>query len=185
MQVTPELTATLGTVLRTIIEGLMDFFEARQRFKAQLDLEQTRFHAKRADPVNNPLKFSSSCEDALQKLFVKTPRGYMGPVESFEDVFDDLRHHQLALAVAIRTAFNAMLNEFEPAVLEERFERRTSGALFSMPASLRYWELYKERYGDMMGKEDATFEHLFSEHFAKAYKDQLDLMKAVGRSEEP
>jgi type VI secretion system FHA domain protein len=181
-KVTPELVATLADVFRTVIEGLIDFFEERHEFKNALGIEQTQFRARTVAPVNNPLKFSTTCEEAVDRLFVKKPAGYMGPVESFDDVFEDLRNHHRALTVAMRVAFDAVLKAFDPAVLEKWFETRASGALLSKPLNLRYWELYRERFNDMANSPDGqTFNRIFSERFAAAYQAELDRSKAVLR----
>jgi predicted component of type VI protein secretion system len=50
---------------------------------------------------NNPLKFSASVDDALHNLLVKRNAAYLGPVEAFEDAFDDLRDHRMAMLAGI------------------------------------------------------------------------------------
>ena len=49
---------------------------------------------------NNPLKFSANVDDALHNLLVKRNAAYLEPVEAFEDAFDDLRDHQIAMLAA-------------------------------------------------------------------------------------
>ena len=73
-------------------------------------MEMTHFRP--AD--NNPLKFSANVDDALHNLLVKRNAAYLGPVEAFEDAFDDLRDHQLAMLAGMRVAFDSMLAEFDP-----------------------------------------------------------------------
>ena len=136
---------------------------------------------KRAD--NNPLKFSADVDDALYNLFVKQQNTtYLGPVDAFEDAFDDMRNHQIAMLVGVRVAFEAMLSEFHPDHLQEQFDRQVKkGALVSMPARLRYWELYREWIHDMVRDADTSFRELFGEEFARAYEEQLRRLKAQGR----
>ena len=73
-------------------------------------MRMTQFRA--AD--NNPLKFSANVDDALHNLLVKRNAAYLEPVEAFEDAFDDLRDHQMAMLAGMRVAFEAMLGEFNP-----------------------------------------------------------------------
>ena len=56
---------------------------------------------------NNPLKFSANFEDAMQNLFLKRTQGWLGPAESFQDAFDDLIAHEMAMVAGIRAAFAA------------------------------------------------------------------------------
>jgi type VI secretion system FHA domain protein len=171
--VTPELAEDLGRILRVVVEGVMDVLAARQQTKEEFRVGVTTF--KRAGS-NNPLKFSSNLEDALHKLFVQRQEGYLGPIEAFEDAFEDLRNHQVATLDGMRKAFAAMLKRFDPQKLQERFDRQQRGALVSVPGRLRYWDLYGDWFRDMVGDAD-SFQELFGEEFAEAYDRQLRNLK--------
>lgn len=176
----PELADDLGEIFRVVVSGVMDVLKARQQTKDQFGLSVTTF--KRAD--NNPLKFSASVDDALQNLFVQRQNSpYLNPIEAFEDAFADMRNHQIAMLVGVRVAFEAMLSEFHPDHLQEQFDRQVKkGAIVSMPARLRYWELYREWIHDMVRDADTSFRELFGDEFARAYEEQLKRLKAQGRS---
>ncbi|MGH8186382.1 MAG: type VI secretion system-associated FHA domain protein TagH [Steroidobacteraceae bacterium] len=177
--VTPELARNFGQILRIVVAGVMDVLQARQRIKDEFRMRVTSF--KRAD--NNPLKFSANVDDALHNLLVKRNAAYLAPVDAFEDAFDDLRNHQMAMLAGVRVAFEAMLAEFDPDRLQETFDRELKkGALLSMPAKLRYWELYRDKVHDMVRDADESFRELFGEEFAKAYEAQLERLKAQNRS---
>ena len=76
-----------------------------------------------------------------------------------------------------------MLSEFHPDHLQEQFDRQVKkGALVSMPARLRYWELYREWIHYMVRDADTSFRELFGDEFARAYEEQLKRLKAQGRS---
>jgi type VI secretion system FHA domain protein len=177
--VTSELARNFGQILRIVVAGVMDVLQARQRIKDEFRMRVTSF--KRAD--NNPLKFSANVDDALHNLLVKRNAAYLAPVDAFEDAFDDLRNHQMAMLAGVRVAFEAMLAEFDPDRLQEEFDRELKkGALLSMPAKLRYWELYRDKVHDMVRDADESFRELFGEEFAKAYEAQLERLKAQNRS---
>ena len=103
--VTPELAQDFGRILRVVVAGLMDVLQARQKTKDEFRLGATSFKPS----GNNPLKFSANVEDALHNLLVKRNKAYLPPVEAFEDAFDDVRHHQVAMLAGVRVAFEAML----------------------------------------------------------------------------
>lgn len=177
--ITPELARSFGQILRVVVSGVMDVLQARQRIKDEFHMRMTSF--KRAD--NNPLKFSANLDDALHNLLVKRNAAYLGPVEAFEDAFDDIRHHQMAMLAGLRVAFDAMLAEFDPDRLQEEFDRQSKkgGSLLSVPAKMRYWDLYRDRVHDMVRDADASFRELFGDEFARAYEDQLERLKSQGR----
>ena len=176
--VTPELARSFGRILRVVVGGVMDVLQARQRIKSEFRMGMTTF--KPAD--NNPLKFSANVDDALHNLLVKRNAAFLGPVEAFEDAFDDVRNHQMAMLAGLRVAFEAMLAEFDPDRLQEEFDRQLKkGALLSVPAKLRYWDLYQEKIRDMVRDPEVSFRELFGDEFAKAYEEQLRRLKAQGR----
>ncbi len=176
--VTPELARNFGQILRVVVSGVMDVLQARQRIKEEFRMRTTTFKPKE----NNPLKFSANVDDALHNLLVKRNDAYFEPVEAFEDAFDDVRNHQMAMLAGVRAAFEAMLAEFDPDRLQEEFDRQPKkGALISMPAKLRYWELYREKVHEMVKDADASFRELFGDEFARAYEEQLERLKARGR----
>jgi type VI secretion system FHA domain protein len=176
----PELAPVLGQILRIVVQGTMDVLHARRGIKDEFRIEHTIF-----EPVgkNNPLKFSAGVEDALHNLLVRRSPGYLGPAAAFEDAFDDLRHHQMAMLDGMRVAFEAMLERFDPAKLEEEFDRQQKkGARLAVPMKPRYWEAYSERFRDMVKDPEAAFRELFGDEFRAAYREQLARLKAQSRS---
>jgi type VI secretion system FHA domain protein len=179
-RVTPELAQQFGQILKVVVAGLMDVLRARERIKDEFRMRMTTF--KPAD--NNPLKFSANVEDALHNLLVKRNAAYLGPVEAFEDAFQDVRNHQMAMLAGVRVAYQAMLAEFEPARLQEKFDRQGKpGTFLSGSAKAKYWDQYTNKFHDMVKDADTSFRHLFGDEFAKAYEEQLARLKTVSRAE--
>jgi len=175
--VTPELARSFGEILRVVVSGVMDVLRARQQIKDEFRMRMTQFRP--AD--NNPLKFSANVDDALHNLLVKRNAAYLGPVEAFEDAFDDLRNHQIAMLAGMRVAFESMLTQFDPDHLQEQFDRQLKkGSLLGVPARLRYWDSYRDACSAMVKDPEACFRKLFGEEFAKAYEEQLKRLKAEG-----
>jgi type VI secretion system FHA domain protein len=174
--VTPELAQNFGQILRVVVSGVMDVLQGRQRIKDEFRMRVTTFKPSQ----NNPLKFSANVDDALHNLLVKRNPAYLGTVDAFEDAFDDIRNHQMAMLAGVRVAFEAMLAEFNPERLQEDFDRQGKGSL--VPGKLRYWDLYRMRFSDMVSDADASFRELFGQEFAKAYEEQLERLKAQGRA---
>jgi type VI secretion system FHA domain protein len=182
VEVSPELLKDFGEILRVVVGGLMDVLQARQRLKSEFRMGMTTF--KPTD--NNPLKFSANVDDALHNLLVKRNAAYLGPVDAFEDAFEDVKNHQMAMLAGVRVAFESMLAEFDPDRLQPDFDRQLKkGALLSAPAKLRYWELYREKFHDMVRDVESTFRELFGEEFARAYEEQLKRLKTQERVHKP
>jgi type VI secretion system FHA domain protein len=178
IDVTPELAESFGQILRVVVSGVMDILRARQQIKDEFRMHMTHF--KPTD--NNPLKFSANVEDALHNLLVKRNAAYLAPVEAFEDAFDDLRSHQIAMLSGMRVAFEFMLAEFDPNRMQEEFDRQLKkGSLLSVPAKLRYWDLFREKRDEIAKDPETSFRELFGEEFAKEYEEQLRRLKVQGK----
>jgi type VI secretion system protein ImpI len=173
----PETAESLGYILRTVIQGVIDVLQARAEIKGQFHLPVTV--VKRAE--NNPLKFAVNAEDALNTLLGRRNPAYLAPTEAFEDAFDDIRFHQLAMLAGMRAGFEAVMARFDPERLQADFERRGKAGLLAMASKARYWELYGETFSDLTADRDKTFRRLFGEDFASAYEKQLEGLKRSRR----
>ncbi len=177
--VTDEFARDFGEILRVVVSGVMDVLRSRQQIKDEFRMRLTQFRP--AD--NNPLKFSANVDDALHNLLVKRNAAYLAPVEAFEDAFDDLRHHQIAMLAGMRVAFEAMLAAFDADHLQQEFDRQLKrGSLLGVTAKLRYWDLYSDKCRQLSKDPDTSFRKLFGEEFAKAYEEQLTRLKGESRA---
>jgi type VI secretion system FHA domain protein len=174
-----DLAQMLGSMLRAAVGGLMEVLRARERMKDDMRVRGTTFKTQH----NNPLKFSANVDDAFHNMLVKHNPAYLSPPDAFEDALRDVRDHQAAIIAAMRLAFESMLAKFDPTRLQEDFDRQMKkGSILGVPAKLRYWDLYREQYGDMVKDADGNFRSLFAEEFAKAYEEQLERLQALARS---
>src|SRR5215472_3469302 len=99
-RVQPAIYEQLGLIMRIVVQGMIEVLQSRADVKNNFRMPMTSIR-----PVeNNPLKFSLNAEDALHNLFVKHNPGYLGPRESFEEGFQDLAFHQMAMVAGIRAA---------------------------------------------------------------------------------
>lgn len=173
-----ETAQTLGEILRIALSGVMDVLRTRERMKDDLRMRGTTFKA--AD--NNPLKFSANVDDAFHNLLVKHNPAYLEPADALEDAFRDVRDHQAAFLGAMRLAFESMLSQFDPQRLQEEFDRQMKGSILGVPAKLRYWDLYRDKYAELIKDAEVGFRTLFADAFARAYEEHLERLKRSGRS---
>jgi type VI secretion system FHA domain protein len=180
VQITPQLSADFGTILRVVIDGVREVLRAREELKDHFRLKITRY----ARRENNPIKFSANAEDALHNLLIKRSPAYLEPVAAFEEAFEDLRIHQMAMLAGLRAGYEAMLEAFDPDTLEQKFERYVRrGGLLGGNVRQRYWELYRDAFQNLSGDTDATFRKLFGRAFSDAYETQARLHKRRTQSQ--
>jgi type VI secretion system FHA domain protein len=172
----PETMRDLGRVLRVVVDGVMDVLRARAEIKSQFRLPMTRIQS----TENNPLKHSPNVESALHTLLVQRNPGYLSAVQAFEDAFADIRNHQMAMLEGLRTAYESMLESFDPKQLAKEFERPGKRGLGFGSAKSKYWDLYADRFAHLGSDADDTFRRLFGDVFAEAYEKQLERLKTLG-----
>jgi type VI secretion system FHA domain protein len=176
-----EAAQVLGSMLRAAVGGLMEVLRARERMKDELRVRGTTFKAAN----NNPLKFSANVDDAFHNLLVKQNSAYLDPQTALEDAFRDVRDHQAAFLSAMRLAFESMLSQLDPNRLQDDFDRQIKkGSILGVPAKLRYWDLYRDKYTDLAKDAQGAFRALFGDAFAKAYEEQLDRLQGLARGRE-
>lgn len=176
-----EAAQVLGAMLRAAVSGLMEVLRARERMKDELRVRGTTFKVAN----NNPLKFSANVDDAFHNLLVKHNPAYLDPQTALEDAFRDVRDHQAAFLSAMRLAFESMLAQLDPNRLQDDFDRQIKkGSILGVPAKLRYWDLYRDKYSDLAKDAQGAFKTLFGDAFAKAYEEQLDRLQGLARGRE-
>jgi type VI secretion system FHA domain protein len=171
-----EVASQLGEVLRIVVEGTMQVLQARNQIRKEFRMASTQV----AQKNNNPLKFSADVADALHKLLVQRSPAYLDTVNSFTDAFDDIRVHQLAMLGSLRVAFDYMLQQFDPDVLQAQFARQPGrGSVLGIGGKPKLWEAYVARYGELAADRDFAFRRLFGEEFGKAYEQNLEQQKRL------
>jgi type VI secretion system protein ImpI len=171
-RVPPETAVAMGSIMRSVVQGLIEVLRARSEIKTEFRMAVTQVKVSE----NNPLKFAANAEDALGNLLGRRNPAYLAPQEAFDDALNDVRFHQLAMLAGVRAGFDNLMNRFDPAQLQEHFERGKRGGLFSGGGKAN-WERYVERYEEMAKDRDDTFRRLFGEEFARAYEQQLSILK--------
>ena len=175
-QLSEEVAGELGEVLRIVVEGTMQVLEARNQIRKEFRMPTTQV----AQKNNNPLKFSADVGDALHKLLVQRSPAYLDTVSSFEDAFDDIRVHQLAMLASLRVAFDFMLKRFDPEVLQAQFAKQGGrGSVLGIGNKPKLWEAYVGRYAEFAADPDFAFRRLFGEQFGKAYEQNLEQQRRM------
>jgi type VI secretion system FHA domain protein len=173
----PGMQDVLGQVLGVVVQGMLDVLKARTEIKSQFRVPLTSMR-----PVeNNPLKFSANAAQAMQNLLVARNQAYLEPVAAFDEGFQDIKAHQIAMMAGMRAAFDSMLERFNPEELSERFEKRLKRAMLAMGGKGKYWDMYRDMYEEWTQDADLNFQRLFGDKFAQAYEEQMRRLTVVRR----
>ncbi len=181
----PEAQAMLplvaGQLLREAVVGLNDIMRARATGAVGA--------AVAALPVapgnsSNPLRSSTSIEQALQRLFEAHGRLFAGPVDSLRDVLQDMRDHETALAAGMKAGLDSVLGQLSPANVADQFEQGRARQLApGQDPRPRYWEHYSEFYR-LLTQQTAGSEEL-PRSFAEAFELEYARMRGDLRQKRP
>jgi type VI secretion system protein ImpI len=169
------LPANVDEIFRVVVDGVMDVLRARAEIKNTFRLPVTIIQRSE----NNPLKFAPNPEEALQKIMSPSNGAFMSGTMAFEDAFDDIRCHQMAMLAGVRAAFESLLVHFNP----DRFEQEADGGSkrSAFAGKGKYWERYREHFEGLNKDPDDCFRRLFGDEFARAYEEQLSRLKSARR----
>ena len=120
---------------------------------------------------SNPLRTSTSVEQAIQRLFESHNRLYAGPVDSLRDVLQETKEHEAALSAGMRAGLAAVLEQLSPANIADQLEQaRTRTLTPGQDPRSKYWEHYAELYRllrQQAGPDELP--HPFVEAFGQEY----------------
>ena len=170
------LPPEIEPIFRIVIDGVMDVLRARAEIKNTFRLPVTIIQRSE----NNPLKFAATADEALQKIIApSTNTAFLSGTAAFQDAFDDIRCHQMAMLAGVRAGFESLLAHFNP----DRVEHDTDGGKRSaFGGKGKYWEKYRDNFEGLMKDPDDSFRRLFGDEFARAYEEQLSRLKSARRA---
>jgi type VI secretion system protein len=165
---------SLGRLFRIAIQGTLDALHARAEIKSAMRMDVTTIQR----IGNNPLKFSVTADDALNRLLSPRSEAYLPPEQALLEAFDDIRAHQLAVIAGVQAALTQVLKRFDPALLVQRLEKHNPvSANIPIQRQAKLWDLFEELYTTLEQECQDDFQRLFGLEFAEAYDAQIAKLK--------
>jgi FHA domain-containing protein len=167
---TPEVMASIGTLLQTAIEGIHRLMSMRSTAKDEMRADMTMIQLS----GNNPIKVAPDAAVALQLLLQPPARGFLPGKEAINETLIDLQAHLVGLTAGMRSALDAVLDRFDPAKVEAQLTNRSVlDSLLPSNRRAKLWELYLEHYRSLRDEAQGDFQRLFGEAFRAAYEEQV------------
>ena len=170
----------VGYLFRNSVQGTLDLLYARANIKNEMRMEMTTIQ-----PIeNNPLKFAIHVDDALCDLLTKQNKNHLPAEQALNEAYDDIRAHQIAVISGVQASINELLARFEPEKLSKRLQKQNSIAA-SMPwlRKAKLWTLFEELHETIQQEAQDDFSRLFGAAFAKAYDQQVKVLKQNAKNE--
>ncbi len=167
-----EINDVVGEFTQIAVKGLMLILKSRSSLKSEFRMSVTTIQS----AENNPLKFSPTLEDAMFNMFVRGGNAYKDPVTAVKEGIEGVADHQFSVFAGMRSAFNFLLERFNPQMLEAKFNKQKSNNLLSSKKA-KNWELYTSFYQDIIKDRDDSFQYLFGDDFVQAYEQQMQQLQ--------
>lgn len=169
------LPLVAGQLLREAVVGLNDLAQSRAKAMPSSVAAQPG--------GSNPLRTSSSVEQALMRLFESHGRLYGGPVDALRDVLQEAKDHEAAVQAGMRAGLDAVLGQLSPANVADQFEQGRARTLApGQDPRPKYWEHYAEFFRVItQGSGAQSLPIPFTEAYARAYGATRDELRSRRR----
>ncbi len=161
-----EVVEEIGAALRLSVENLAQLLGSRAETKSLMrSSSRTMIRA----IENNPLKFTSSPEEALAIMFGPPTRNYLDARATIAQSFGDLKSHQLLTLAATQSALEGLFEDLAPEKIDKSVEAdRGLGALVGSRKA-KLWDVFLERWRAKTKRADGRLNEAFAALFAEAY----------------
>jgi type VI secretion system protein len=175
-----DVMQNAGKVLRELVTGFAELMISRTNVKTLFRLDQTTV----LPHHNNPLKLSQNTDDSIKQLLIGRDGEYLGPQDSVREVCRDLKFHHDAVIEAMTAAVRDFTERFDPAELQEGFERTGSRkSLIDAFGKMKFWNLYCDLYPELVERGDGQLPLQFGEEFVRNYEKRIADFKRVDRKD--
>jgi FHA domain-containing protein len=169
-RLTPELMEMLGKLLSTSVRGTHGLLARRAQVKREVNADVTMVVRRN----NNPLKFLQDDDTVMLQMLRKKMPGFMDPVSSMEEAFQDMHVHQSALIAGMQAAIVDTTGRFDPEIVSR--QTPPSGALEQwMPAlhKARMWDKQAEKYQQLRRELLQEAQAPFGGAFLSGYEAEI------------
>ena len=152
-----------GQLLRETLVGFSELARTRADFAGDFNIASG---ARRRD-ATSPLLQLAAVEQVLELMLAGRGPGDSRAIDEVRAQFARARHHEVAIAAALREAISALLQKLDPDELEQQLGRRGAAG---PDLQARLWERYRELFRATVQPGDAGLPAAFIAAFARAYE---------------
>ncbi len=160
------LADEIGLAIRLSTQNLAQMLSTRAELKTLMrSASRTMVRA----IENNPLKFSSTVEEALAIMFGGPTRQYLDARATIEASFADLKTHQVLTYGAMRDALDALFEDLAPERIDRSVEVDHGLGRIVASRKAKLWDIYVDRWRAKTKRADGRLLEAFMALFAEAY----------------
>ncbi len=165
-----------GQLLRETLVGFTELARTRADFAGEFGISSG---ARRRD-ATSPLVQIAAVEQILEMMLAGRGPDNTRAIDEVRSQFARARHHEIAIAAALREALAAVIGKLDPDALEEQLGRRTPSA-GGADLQARLWSRYRDLFRATVQSGDSGLPAVFLVAFARAYES----VTAGGKMRDP
>ena len=165
-----------GQLLRETLVGFTELARTRTDFAEEFRISSG---ARRRDATSTFAQVAA-VEQILERMLAGRGPGDTRAIDEIRGQFARARHHEIAMAAALREALNAVFEKLDPDALEEQLGRRAPGGA-APDLQARLWGRYRELFRATVQSGDTGLPAVFLAAFSRAYES----VTAGGKSRDP
>jgi predicted component of type VI protein secretion system len=167
-----------GQLLRETLVGFTELARTRADFAGEFGISSG---ARRRD-ATSPLVHLAAVEQILEMMLAGRGPGDTRAIDEIRGQFARARHHEIAVAAALREALAAVFEKLDPDALEEHLGRRAPGG-GGPDLQAKLWNRYRDLFRATVQSGDAGLPAVFLVAFARAYESVTAGGSAHARAE--
>ena len=175
----PDFMRLIGQLLRSYTQGTVNLITSRAVIRQEVRAIVTMI----APEGNNQLKFSPDAGLALLHMLGQRVSGFLGPLESVQEAFDDLYVHQIGVVSGMQSALEHVLDRFDPEAIEKETPRRFPGQFLEFWHKAELWDAYGRYYRKTRASAVDHFQSFLGAAFLAAYEKVI--AEQAGDGDEP
>jgi type VI secretion system protein ImpI len=161
-----EFAEILGAMVRMTVDNLRQLQMARTQAKG---LMRSSHHTLIQATDNNPLRFCPSTDEVFRIMFGPRTNSYLGPRESLDQSFIELKKHQMLLFTSMQTALKSLIDDLDPAQIAAAVEQDKGFGSLLNSKKAKQWERFETLWNAKVGKNEQGMLGVFMLLFAEAY----------------
>lgn len=162
-----EFVVDIARTFAAMAEAMRQMLDTRAEVKRALGVVATE-----VELGANPLKTVRDRRAAVDGLLRPLTSGYLSGEAAVDDALRSMQAHQYALVGGIKAAVKTVLEQFDPAALEEKLQTGTLGSLMPSVRKAALWEAFSKDYREFCEQAEENFRVVIGRELDKLYQTE-------------
>lgn len=164
-----QLLQEVGEALATAVEKLRDILvQSQSSGPISHRLSETKIHPHE----DNPLRFSTSSQEAMEALFDRTNPIQLTAASAIAETLDQIQNHQAMTEKAVNAALEMVFLSLSPEFMRRRFAAYAGSRKEQIDLSPQWcWGMYEKYFEELKSERQSGLRKMFWQIFDRHYDE--------------